>query len=89
MRRSGRVVNIIVPTDAVVVYNDYIVRVIRGSEWLYKFKNIRYFQVYNIIEGYQTYHQSAPEGREFPGFGKFLATLASMHPCCLAEWLQQ
>lgn len=73
MRRGSRVVHITVSTESAVSYKDYTVRVFRGNTWLYKFPNIRYFQVYNVIEGYQTYCRDAPEGREFPGYGRPLS----------------
>ena len=70
-KRGGRVAHIIIRPDSAVSYSDYTVRVFRGEEWLFKFPNTRYFQVFNFAEGFQTFARSAPEGRIFPGFGMY------------------
>ena len=64
-----RVPCIRVPTDAVVSYEDSIIRVVRGNVSLYRFLRIRVFQVFNRAEGYLVFSRSA-EGRVFPGFGR-------------------
>lgn len=69
-KRSYRPPHITVPSDAIVTYTDFSVRVARGRVWLYKFRNIRVFQVFNRAEGYMTSYRSGPEGRQFPGFGR-------------------
>ena len=68
-RFSYRVPCIEVPTDATVLYENNIVRVIRGRMRLYTFPGIRMFQVWNRAERFLAFSSSA-NGRVFPGFGK-------------------
>ena len=71
-KRFGfRVPCIKVATDAVVSYENSIVRVVRGSVLLYRFPGIRVFHVFNRAEGYLEFYGSAG-GRVFPGFGMLL-----------------
>ena len=62
-RRSYRVVWISVLENAAVSYSDYTVRVFKDSVLLYRFQNVRHFQVFNFVEGFLTFSRDAPAGR--------------------------
>ena len=62
-RFSFRVPCIKVPTDAVVLYEDSIVRVVRGSVSLYRFPGIRVFHVFNRAERFR--HSMAVQEEEY------------------------
>jgi len=69
-KRFGfRVPCIKVPIGAAVSYEDNTIRVFRGNEWLYKFRGIRVFQVYNRAAGFLLFSGSAG-GTVFRGYGK-------------------
>ena len=68
-RFSYRAPCIRVPTDATVLYENNIVRVIRGRMRLYTFPRIRVFHVSNCAERFLAFFSSA-KGRVFPGFGR-------------------
>ena len=79
-KRFGfRVPCIKVPTDAVVSYEDSIVRVVRGSVSLYRFPGIRVFHVFNRAERFLAFYGSAG-GRVFPGFGTLLSQQTVITP---------
>ena len=71
-RFEFRVPWIKVPTDAAVLYENSIVRVVRGSVSLYRFPGIRVFHVFNRAERFLAFYGSAG-GRVFPGFGMLLS----------------
>lgn len=68
-RSAFRVVWFEIPASAAVTYEEYTVQVIGEGIQPRTFPNIRYFQVFNFAEGYQTFYRDAPPGRTFPGYG--------------------
>ena len=72
-KRSYRKTRIVVTADTTVTYSNFSVRVFRDDIWLYKFPNIKFFQVFNFVVGFQTFSGDAtPEGRTFPGHGEII-----------------
>ena len=61
---------LVVPRGSVVKYRQSNIYVEQDGKIVNHFRRIRTMQVYNRIEGYLTYHRSAPSNRTLPGYGE-------------------
>ena len=63
---------IVIPIGARLIYENFVVKVVKDGVWLHKFQNIQVLQTYNRINLYETFYGSAD--RDFPGLGMYVCS---------------
>ena len=68
-KRSVSSPTIVIPIGARLIYENFVIKVVKDGVWLHKFQNIQVLQTYNRINLYETFYTSAD--RDFPGLGTY------------------